>query len=129
MRKEEKGRITGSSYLLIGCLATIIVFSQDIAIPAILFAALGDPAATLIGIWKGRTKFWGRSLEGSIACLMVCLCIGVLVAILLGAPSLIVAITGAILATILQALPIRLNDNLIISFFSAAGMMVVSILV
>ncbi len=129
LRKEEKVKITGSSYLLIGYLATVLVFPQDIAALAILFASLGDPAATLIGTWKGRIRLWGKSLEGNIACLLICLCMGALFAFLLGTPSLVVAITGAILATIFQALPLRLNDNLIISFGSAASMMIVKILV
>jgi dolichol kinase len=129
LRKEEEGQITGSSYLLVGYLVTVLIFPQSIAALAILFASLGDPAATLIGTWKGRIRLWGKSIEGDVACLIVCLCVGVLIAILLGTPSLIVVITGAILATIFQALPLRLNDNLIISFVSAAGMMVVSILV
>ena len=127
LREEEKKKITGSSYLLLGCLATVLVFPQDIAALAILFAAVGDPVATLSGVWKGGTRFWGRSVEGNIACFIVCLCIGVLVAILNDTPSLLVAVSGAVLATIFQALPIKLNDNLVIPFFSAAGMMIINI--
>lgn len=129
LRKEEKNKITGSSYLLMGSLATVLVFPQDIAALAILFAALGDPVATLAGVWKGHTRLWGRSIEGNIACFIACLCIGVLVAILIGEPSLVVAVSGAILATVFQALPLKLNDNLVIPFLSAAGMMVVNIFV
>ena len=129
LRQEEKSKLTGSSYLLIGCLITVLAFPQDIASLAILFSSLGDPAATVIGIWKGHTRLWDKSVEGNIACLLVCLLIGTLVATILENPPLMVAIVGAILATLFQALPSRLNDNLTIPLGSAIGMMVISIVI
>lgn len=130
LRLEEQHRFTGASYLLVGYLVAVLVFPQDIAMLAVLFASLGDPAATIVGTWKGNNKMvWGKSIEGTVACLLVCLAIGVIVATTINKPPLLVAIAGAIIATLLEALPLRLNDNLIISIGSAAVMMLVSVLV
>jgi glycerol-3-phosphate acyltransferase PlsY len=128
LRKEEEDKLTGSSYFLIGCLLTAVTFPKDITCLAILFLSFGDPTATVVGIWKGRKKLWGRSVEGDIACLIVCILIGTLVAIILENPTLIVAIVGAIFATLFQALPLRLNDNLTIPLGSATAMMLASTL-
>lgn len=128
LRKGEESKLTGSSYFLIGCLITVLAFPQDIASLAILFLSLGDPAATVVGIWKGHTRLWGKSVEGNIACLLVCLFIGTVVATILENPPIMVAIAGAIVATLFQALPPQLNDNLTIPLGSAVGMMVISIL-
>jgi dolichol kinase len=127
LRKEEEDKLTGSSYFLIGCLITALAFPQHIAALAILFLSFGDPTATVVGIWKGRKKLWGRSVEGDIACLIACILIGILVAVILKNPSLIVALVGAIFATLFQALSLRLNDNLTIPLGSAAAMMLASI--
>ena len=128
LRKEEEDDFTGSSYFLIGCLLTALAFPQNIACLAILFLSFGDPAATVVGIWKGHRKLWGRSAEGDIACLIVCMLVGILFAVILKNPPLIVAIVGAIFATLFQALPLRLNDNLTIPLGSTAAMMALSIL-
>ena len=128
LREEEKSKLTGSSYFLIGCLITVLAFHQDIATLAILFLSLGDPAATVVGMWKGCIRLWGKSIEGNIACLIVCLCVGIPVATILENLTLTVAIVGAVFATLFQALPLRLSDNLTIPLGSAVAMMVASIL-
>lgn len=129
LRQEEHHKFTGSSYLLVGYLITALVFPQDIATLAILFASLGDPVATIVGVWKGRIRIWNKSIEGNIACFLVCLFIGFLVAIARGNPPLTIAIPGALIATLFQALPLRLNDNLTISIGSAAAMVIIRILI
>ena len=129
LRQEEKSKLMGASYFLAGCLITVLAFPQDIAPLAIIFLSLGDSTATVIGIWKGRTKLWGKSMEGNGACFVVCLLAGSVVATLRGEPPLAVAIVGAIFATIFQALPRWLNDNLTIPLGAAAAMAVAKILI
>lgn len=126
LRDEEKNRLTGSSYSLLGFLITTLVFHRDIAILAILFLSLGDSAATVVGIWKGRIRLWGRSIEGNVTCLVVCFSVGLPVANILESMALSVAIAGAVFATIFQALPLRMNDNLTIPIGSALAMLVTS---
>ena len=126
LRKEEVSKPTGSGYFLVSCLITVLAFPQDIAALAILFLSLGDPSAAIVGMWKGRTRLWGKSMEGNAACLGVCLFIAILFSITLQNPPLAVAFAGAVFATFVQALPIRVNDNLTIPIGSAAAMLVVS---
>lgn len=128
LRKEEERKLTGASYFLLGSLVTVLAFPPGIASLAILFLTLGDPAATIIGIWKGRVRFWNKSLEGDIACFAVCLLVAVLVVVVRGSPKLLAAIAGAFIATIFEALPLRLNDNLTIPFGSALAMLLVNML-
>ena len=129
LREEEYFKLTGSSYFLIGCLITTLAFPRGIASLAILFLSIGDPITTLVGIWKGRTTFWGKSLEGNIACFIICISIGILMAVIVESPPLMIAIIGAIFATIFQSLPLPVNDNLMIPLGSALTMWAIDILI
>lgn len=123
MRRREVDQLTGSSYFLASCLITVLAFPREIAALAILFLSLGDPLAAVVGTWRGRTRFWGKSLEGHLACLAVCLLIALVVSETLGEPPLAVAVSGAVIASIIQALPLAVNDNLTIPIGSAAAML------
>lgn len=128
LRQEEENKLTGSSYFLIGSLITAILFPRDIALLAVLFLSFGDPAASVVGTWKGRTRLWDKTLEGDIACLVICLLIGAIASVILKNPPLVIAIVGAVLATFIQALPLRLDDNITIPVTSSAGMLATSLL-
>jgi glycerol-3-phosphate acyltransferase PlsY len=129
MREEERIKLTHASYFLLGCLLTALVFPKEIASLAILFAALGDPAATVVGTWKGYTRFWEKSMEGSLACLIVCVLVGMVVVIITGKPVLVVAVMGAIFAMVFELLPLRVNDNITVPIGSASIMMIFALLV
>ncbi len=129
LRKEEDNKLTGSSYFLIGSLITALLFPREIALLAILFLSFGDPAASVIGAWKGHIELWDKTVEGNIACLVICLLIGTLAAVILKNPPLLVTIVGAFIATLFQAMPLRLNDNITIPIASAAGMLATSLLI
>ena len=129
LRQEESNRLMRASYFLLGCLLTALVFPQEIASLAILYASFGDPSATIVGIWKGRRRFWGKSLEGSMACLLVCLTVGILVTVLAREPVLLIALVGAVFAVLFEAVPLRLNDNITIPFGSAVVMVILTMLV
>ncbi len=129
LRGGEASRITGATYFLIGSLVSVLAFPRDIAILAILFLSLGDSSAAIIGIWKGRVRLWGKSLEGDAACLVVCLAISLLFASISGRPALTVALVGAVFAAIFQALPLPINDNLTIPIGSGLAMLAANSLV
>jgi glycerol-3-phosphate acyltransferase PlsY len=105
-----------------------LAFPRGIAVLAVLFLTLGDPAAAVFGIWKGRTRFRGKSVEGDLACLVICLVIAVIVTWMLPDPLLVVGIAGAVFASLFQALPVPLNDNLTIPVGSGIGMAIISAL-
>lgn len=123
LRKEEDIRLTGSSYFLLGSLATAILFPREIALLAILFLSFGDPIASVVGTWRGRIKLCGKTVEGSIACLVVCLLIATLATFIFESPPPIAIVVGAFIATIAQLLPLSLNDNITIPLTSATAML------
>ena len=71
--QERKGGLTGATYYLIGSFLCILLFDKTLAIVCLCFLTLGDLFAALIGKQWGRIKLFSRkSLEGSLACFIVC---------------------------------------------------------
>jgi len=127
MKSEESHRMTGTSYLLLGSLATFVLFELDLAVGALFFLSVGDAAAAIVGQRLGRRRLFKKSLEGSLACLGSSLAVGASLAILSPSVSLAMAVAGAVSATVIELLPIPLDDNLTIPLFSAAIMKVVAL--
>ena len=67
IKEGEKKGPTGSFYFLLGSLLTLLLFDQHIAIPVIMVLAVSDPLASLVGRTLARTRFLGKSLEGTSA--------------------------------------------------------------
>jgi dolichol kinase len=122
-RSKEKDKLSGTSYFLIGSIIAISIFSKEVASAAILMTTFGDSAAALVGISYG--KRWIKNLpdrawEGVISEFFVNLVIGYLFL-----SNWIVALTMALVATIIETLIYKLDDNLIIPLFSGlAGQLV-----
>jgi dolichol kinase len=117
---ERNGAITGATYYLIGAFLPILLFPKVLAIVCIFFMILGDMAAALIGKKWGRTKLFTRkSLEGSLACFLVC----ILIALVKFNPA--VATIGALVATVVEVLPTKLDDNLTMPLLSGLAMYLV----
>ena len=123
LRSEEERRLTGATYFLLGATITVILFPRNIAALAILFLAFGDPVAAAVGVWKGRTKLWGRAWGANLACLATCMVIGAAMSLRTHEPALLEAEMGAVFGTLFQALPWRIDDNLTIPVGSAAIML------
>ncbi|MCE2400967.1 hypothetical protein J4G08_08795 [Candidatus Poribacteria bacterium] len=114
---EQKGAITGATYYIVSILLCIFFFEKSIAIACIFFIILGDTAAALVGKRWGRTKLIGnKSLEGSAACFIVC------AAISLFWLNPLVGLIGAFVATLVELLPLRINDNLTMPLISGTVM-------
>lgn len=112
LREHEKTGLFASTYLVLGSLLCAYSFSKPVVIAAILFLILGDAAAALVGGMFGRIQIFGKTLEGSLGCLVVCLAVGILLGFLEGMDlPLKAAIAGAVTATIFELLPIPLDDN------------------
>ena len=122
LKGEERFRLTGTTYLLFSSLAVFLLFDKYVAIASLLFLSIGDLMATVIGEKYGRRIVFNKSMEGSFACLASCLLIGVLMTRISSAMVLPVAIVGAVSATIVELLPIPIDDNLTIPLFSAGIM-------
>ena len=71
------------------------------------FIIVGDTAAALIGRRFGRHKIGNKSIEGSLSFLVV----SAIVVLLIPDLNLIVGLTGAVAATITEAVTFRMDDN------------------
>ena len=127
LKEEERFRPIGTTYFLIASLAVFLFFDKYVAITSLLFVSIGDLMATIIGEKFGKRIIFHKSLEGSLACLVSCLLVGVLMTKISQTIALPVAIVGAVSATIVELLPIPVDDNLTIPL-SSAGIMTVATL-
>ena len=107
IRNHEEASLLGSTYLLIACLLSIHLFPKPIAVLALCFLIVGDTVAAIVGKSVGRIRIFGKTLEGSLACLAICFGI----TLFLPEVPFHVAIVGAVVATIFELLPIPLDDN------------------
>ena len=129
LRGGEVSHFTGTGYTLLGALIAFLVFPRDIAVVAVSFLAVGDAMATVVGKWIGKTMLLGKgkTLEGSLACFVSCLIVG-LIGYYAGLDvGLLAVAVGALGAAIIEAipLPLPLNDNLTIPVF--AGLVMVAV--
>ncbi len=118
IREHERFNLLGSTYLLLAALLSLEIFPRPIAATALGFTVLGDGMAALAGKAWGRTRFFGKTLEGYAGGLGACLVWAAYVAVT-GHVPWSVAMTGAIVASLVEILPIPLDDNLAITL--AAG--------
>jgi dolichol kinase len=129
----EELRLTAATYLAAASLATLALFDSPVAPLALLYVALGDPVAALVGSRYGRRRLFVRTpwatqryrvktLEGSLAFLAVALAVAVL---LWGAGLYTrfgLAALGALVAAVVELLPIPVDDNASVPLASAAAM-------
>lgn len=124
LREEEASRLTGTSYMLIASLIAFVVFPRDVAVLALSFLALGDAVATIVGKQMGKRKLLGKTLEGDLACLISCLVIGSVFHYAGLNIRLLTVLVGSVGATIAEAIPLPINDNLTVPLFAGLVMAV-----
>lgn len=118
-RKHESAKSfspSGAFFVVLAALLSVLFFSKVIAATAFLIMILGDTAAALIGRRYGKTKFFGKSLEGSMSFFIVSLFI-LSVSAFHGLPINILSIVfTALMATFLELFSkkLHLDDNLTI---------------
>ena len=107
-RKSEEHKISGLPWTLAGAFLTILLFENKIfVLTSFLYLAFGDAVAALFGKTYGKHKIYaGKSLEGSVACFVACLIVG-----LIFLPSWQFAVVGALIAAFIETIPWPLNDN------------------
>lgn len=117
IRDHERFSLLGSTYLLIAALLAVEIFPRPVAAAAIGFTVLGDSFAALVGKAWGRHRFFGKTFEGTAAGLAVCL-LWAWFLVLAGFLPWPVAVAGALVASLVEILPIPLDDNLGVTLFS-----------
>lgn len=120
-RPHEEKRLTGATCMLTAAVASILLFAREVAALSLLFLILGDTAAAIVGRRFGRTRVFGKTLEGSMACLAACM-LSLLAVPAVGYPA---GAVGAITATLIEVLPIPLDDNLSLPLVSGFAMQMI----
>jgi len=120
-REEELRRPSGILWTLAGCFLTIFLFhDRDIVLAALWYLALGDAAAGIVGRTWGRVRIGSKSLEGSLSCFLVCWWVGTVC--LQSSFGSMETLLGALAATLIEILPLPLNDNLWIPMLSGLAL-------
>jgi dolichol kinase len=121
IRPCEKRDFVGATYILTGSILTIQLFDKPIAVAAIAFIVVGDTAGAIIGRLWGRVRFRAKSLEGSVSFFLA----SCLIAIIAPGIPFWVMVVGAVTATIVEAITLHIDDNLIVPISAAAVMQVI----
>ena len=119
---EIDGKLTGATWVMIGAVITITLFSKPVAVIALIYMSLGDTAAGLIGQRFGKHKIGNKTWEGFFGGLIICIIIALNFPFL----PLMVSLSGAITAMIMELIPIPLDDNFKIPLGSGVIMMMLS---
>ena len=121
-KREELKDLSGTSYSLMGCLIIVALIPKVVGITAILFNIFGDLFATIVGKTIGKVKITkDKTLEGSLACF-----ISMMVVVLWSHSRLslpwFAGFVGAIAGTLIELVPLKINDNLTIPILSGVFM-------
>ncbi len=117
-REHEQKKVTGATFYAVAALLAVAFFSKMVAISSLLFLTLGDSTASLVGTRFGHHRLYGKSAEGSAACLFVCSTIGWPLLRWIG-------LIGAVTATITELAPLPVDDNLRIPVVSGVMMQLI----
>jgi dolichol kinase len=139
LRQSEKKKATGATYILASSLLCSLVFKDYPLVSAMVLSTFiwGDAVAALVGQSIGRTKIGGKSLEGSIGCLFLCLVFFLIVfphvPLLLdkwnGGIPILLSIIASLCITVMELFPIKIgtfeiNDNFSVPVITGAVMIV-----
>jgi dolichol kinase len=117
LRDEEIKGPHGSLYFLSGVFVCVLLFPKELACTALVYLAVGDTAAEVVGRRFGRVKLLGpKTLEGTSACFVSSAVVGLF---LLPWP---LALVGATAATLFELVGTGNIDNATIPVGAAAAM-------
>ena len=116
---EKKGRLTGATWVFVGALFTVLIVPSPYCILALLFLAVGDTFAAIIGMRFPLIRIGKKTLSGSVAGLIACIIVGFIIDLTIN-PGLV--FFGAIMAMVIEIIPLPIDDNLSIPLFSGSSM-------
>jgi glycerol-3-phosphate acyltransferase PlsY len=120
-KPKERMQPSSITYFLAAVFFTILFSDRGIAILAISFLIFGDLFSKFFGLHFGRHQLFGKSLEGTLAHLNACLLAGYIFLHFMQIPAYVL-ISGALIASVVELLPLALDDNLSVPLLSALGM-------
>ena len=122
---EKKDKLTGATWVLLGALFTFILIPYPFSILALLFLSVGDTFAAIIGISFPYIKIGNKTLSGFFAGFISSILIGICFNLPV---NIYILIFGALMASVIEIIPISVNDNITIPLFSGSMMYFASII-
>lgn len=124
LRPHERRRLLGSTLYFAALALSFLLFPRTIALAAMAFLVIGDAAAALVGRAFGRRLLRpGKTLEGTLACLIGCLVVTLVVPSLDPAVKTTGLLLGAAAATLGELASSGEHDNLVMPLLSGAVML------
>ena len=122
LKQSEVSEISGATWFLIAAFFTFYFYGPEVALPVLLFLAVGDPVAALVGARTPGPRFWGKSPSGGVAFVLAALAVWALVcAVGFGQWSWAVII-AAVAAALVELSPLPVDDNLTVPLIAGAVM-------
>lgn len=122
-------RVSTPTLTLLSYWIVVLLFPGEVAVPAMVFAAIGVPVAELVGTRRGRRARPGDRLLGALAGFLACLGAAGLLLLLPG-PGLDLSTlsVGAVAAMFMTLVPAPVDDAFSVPLFGAAVMKVARVL-
>lgn len=126
MRESEKTRINSAMFYIVSILFIYLVFPIEVTLLSLLFLAIGDPIAGIVGVYWGKIKLAPHvSLEGSLACFVTCSLITLICTVFLFDSSLSIfsillfSFLSGTIGAVAESSFKKLDDNLVMPMLSA----------
>lgn len=122
LKADEGSRVTGATYMAIAALVVFLVFDRPLAVAALLFLSLGDPAAALVGRRMPGPRIFGKSPVGTAAFIAVS---WVVVGVLVGSGVVDYhwgLMAGAVVAGLTELAALPVDDNLTVPIAAGTAM-------
>jgi diacylglycerol kinase (CTP) len=124
MRREELKTFSGNSFYIAGLAVVVLLFPKPIVLLSVLYLAIGDPVAAVVGTLYGRHKLIGKkSLEGAAAnwiCTSLATALVASFYLHLPVPEVwTLALAGGTISMLVELIPFPADDNFTIPVFSA----------
>lgn len=111
LKEKEEKTFSSMTHFTITSFISFIIFPRNVACASILFPIFGDMFAKLIGLEFGRNKIFNKTLEGTLSYLAFSISAIYLYSTIVHF-DLSRGITGALIATITEILPLKIDDNI-----------------
>jgi len=121
-KPSERQLVTGATFMLLSATGVYLLFEKEVAVLALTFLVVGDPAAAIIGSRAHRGRLFGKSLAGTAAFLVAAGAAALLITLHPAVPLAWWLLPGLVAAAIAELLPIPLDDNVTVPL-AAAGTM------
>ncbi len=123
LRPHESKKFTGSTYLLLSACCGYVLFSLSVFCAVMSFLVIGDTMAALIGKRFGKRRIINhKSLEGSMAFFFS----SSIIVFFIPALPILTGLCGALIATTIELLPLKLDDNLSIPLLTGFAMTILN---